>query len=311
MRKENPIEGRRCVIYGAGGGGRAFLALNRQNIRAVAFADRSEGLQRSRIDGLEVVAPNDIGALEYDYVVIASMWVGEIRSTLHELGIGDERIVVPPKNQLKNGLPFQDASTKNLAEDSVVAITDFLYHAGVTAFVDFGTLLGLAREGGILQWDDDVDMSVNASEFEAARACWEEVRSHLPDARGARWTSTWIHDCGGRSLGISLDLTDIDESPFNAFGIYVRCRHIEGPWSIPTGAIGNVEIPSKHFSSAEVLPVFGRRVFAPFEYEGYLSLVYGDWNSPRPALSFDDYPRFDQRSYAGVDANSISRSPIF
>ena len=64
------------------------------DIEIVAFADNNSLLWDKKIDGITVISPNKIQILEYDKVIIMSIYVCAIYEQLLSMGIVDERIII-------------------------------------------------------------------------------------------------------------------------------------------------------------------------------------------------------------------------
>ncbi len=64
------------------------------DIEIVAFADNNSLLWDKKIDGITVISPNKIQILEYDKVIIMSIYVCVIYEQLLSMGIVDERIII-------------------------------------------------------------------------------------------------------------------------------------------------------------------------------------------------------------------------
>lgn len=59
----------------------------------VAFIDNSTAMQGQVLDGVRIYAPNEIEALEYDVIVLASASTGEMKKQLLEMGVPRNKIM--------------------------------------------------------------------------------------------------------------------------------------------------------------------------------------------------------------------------
>lgn len=77
-------------------------------------------------------------------------------------------------------------------------LLDALHSAGVTAWVQDGTLLGLVRDGTVIPWDHDTDTGMFASDW--SDACHDALAAAgftLKKALGKRsngWQHRWVRD---------------------------------------------------------------------------------------------------------------------
>lgn len=85
------------MIFGTGSSGdRAWhAAASHPHVRVVGFAD-NDPTRRGRVfHGREVVSPDQLPAMRWDFVVVASMYADDIRRQLEGLGVPPGKIVVP------------------------------------------------------------------------------------------------------------------------------------------------------------------------------------------------------------------------
>ena len=68
--------------------------------------------------------------------------------------------------------------TQNILKDILVAFDKTCRENKIEYFLAGGTLLGAVRHGGFLPWDDDVDLYMRASEWEAKK---DVLRDALPE----------------------------------------------------------------------------------------------------------------------------------
>lgn len=80
---------RKIIIYGSGGNGIKYFEENKNIYDIIAFAD---SYKSGELFNLPIISPNQIAEMEYDRVVIASVYTEAIKRTLLELGINEQKI---------------------------------------------------------------------------------------------------------------------------------------------------------------------------------------------------------------------------
>ena len=89
---------RRIIIFGAGGFGMRYAndVLSRGEEEIVCFLDNSKAKQGTKINGIDVFAPEKIGELEYTVVAVVTLgFEDDIVGQLKELGVDETKIIVP------------------------------------------------------------------------------------------------------------------------------------------------------------------------------------------------------------------------
>jgi len=301
----------RAIVFGAGGGGKKFIQNCKDKYDFIAFSDNDRAKFGTFIDNLPVIKPEEIIDKRFDIVIIASMWVKEISDQLIELGVDKEKINVPPKNQLKSGTPFVDPSTKDFGRDLIFWITELLGEHEIDGYVDFGTLLGFVRDGDILDWDDDIDMSVNDFDYERMAEIIQNNSSDIPGTKNVKWKGSIVFDNDGNKYGLLLDCIPNHGSQINPFDLYIRSRRRKDGFSIPMGAVGNLFIPEMHFNGHDILNVKELRLKAPKDYQDYLTLVYGDWRTPKKGVDFTFYKPIDMKPFGKTDESPLQYKILF
>src|SRR5690606_4666113 len=95
------------LLFGASKAGECFLNQHPE-LEVVGFVDNDPTRQGSTYLGKTVFSPQAISTLTFDRVIITSQWADAIRTQLvEEIGIADNLIEVPAKQQVKAALPFQ------------------------------------------------------------------------------------------------------------------------------------------------------------------------------------------------------------
>lgn len=147
------------TIFGAGGQGIGLI--RKQGIAPddVLLTDNNENLWGANVEGFSVVPPHQLRFSATDRVVITSSFAAEIHSQLIAAGVEKHNIFIPVKSMV---------TTKEVLSDGVRALAlrvlDNAFKQwiveGIPAFIDYGTLLGVWRDGKIPASDGDVDVTI-------------------------------------------------------------------------------------------------------------------------------------------------------
>ena len=163
--------------------------------------------------------------------------------------------------------------------DHITEISRELQKAGAEFFLDFGTLLGITREGKIISWDDDIDMGIYITD----KFSWDDLEKAM-NSLGYKKNHQFILE--GRvtehnySKGdIYVDLFLHEEKDGHSFSyVYDRRDGKEYPspkyWSV---------MVHKTPSITGTVPVEkdGAYYNIPVNAEEYLAAVYGEnWKTP-------------------------------
>jgi hypothetical protein len=165
---------------------------------------------------------------------------------------------------------------------------DILNAAGLPYTVDAGTLLGIARQGDLIPWDNDIDMLLPVEQAANLQKLawrfrlrgWGVSRLYRMAFRGQAWN---IGD--PRVLKIRrrhLMLFGGGNTLLDITFIYRHGDHYYWPMAKKV-----CRAPCEFFAECDLLEYAGRRVRAPHDHERYLELSYGDWRTPRQDFSHD------------------------
>lgn len=84
------------LIFGAGNKAREITrCIDRTNNKILYYIDNDPDKQGNELFGKKIISPNDISDLEYDYILVASIYWREIREQLLSLGINSKKIRCP------------------------------------------------------------------------------------------------------------------------------------------------------------------------------------------------------------------------
>lgn len=280
---------KKAILFGAGGAGENFLTHNKQ-YQIIAVSDNNEKIWGSTLGDLPIIKPTEIAQLNPDYVIITSTWADSIQEQLlHKLYIPADKIIVPAKSQIKQAIfPFEHEPTLQLARKAMVAVSKYLIDHGVNLYVDFGTLLGLMRDGDIIPWDDDIDFALNEDEFEQAIELMRHFSQYGEKIEGVVWKVSLVTHAD-IEVSIQIEPEYTEKNIYLPFSMGIAKRIIVGDNSEVIGLSGMLYSPAKHFSGHDSLEAFGHKFYTPKNPESYLTFVYGDWKKPKKGMTFQDY----------------------
>lgn len=166
-------------------------------------------------------------------------------------------------------------------------IVSYLRAQGIDYHLEGGTLLGLARDGELIEWDFDLDLSVGEGSAEKFLK-----RRHLLWLKGYRVTSRRSKiSYGPISRGDIriLKVKNIFSSMAAIFSrsvrqnllvadIFVKFKNGEDAYWIAKKRV--MRASAIHYSGHDTLKYRGVDYRVPVDYPGYLTSKYGNWSVP-------------------------------
>jgi len=160
---------------------------------------------------------------------------------------------------------------------------DILNQADIDYHLDYGTLLGVVRGGDLISWDGDLDIGVLATDWPALEATYDAFRERgwrVPHTKYQMGTDGLAWRAGDpKQITIATPVllpTTLGRVRMDVVAKYADDDHLW--WYCghqPCRA------PAAYFAGRREIAFAGRATRIPTDAEAYLSLIYGDWRTPR------------------------------
>lgn len=268
----------KILIFGASAGGQHYYQNNKNIHQVLAFIDNDENKHGTLIDGISVISPQSIANYDYEKIVVASMYVHSITEQLVQLGIKQDAIEYASKNSMKvDEFPFENPVILKKANQLINLISNLLHD--VRHHFIFGTLLGIVRDGRLIPWDDDIDMSLFDADYDQVLQILLDNTDKLEDIFDISIVERFT-DEGQR---VSIVINCFHEGKVKFF-VNFDVIHI-----VEDMAIQEInKNPLHYYEGFEMIPFENAMIRVPLHYEGYLQYHYGDWRVVRKNTSFFD-----------------------
>ncbi len=158
------------------------------------------------------------------------------------------------------------------AERNLKEVKQVLDEAGITFFLREGTLLGAVRDGGLMPWDDDVDLCSIFGRHVFSEDAVESIARTVRD-RGFLVRIGRNHYC--TAVSIVRDSAPVTWS----------CNHVidDALFMFP-----GVRLPLHLFADLRPTDFLGEQFLVPHPPEEYLAAKYGeDWRVPKRAGEYE------------------------
>jgi lipopolysaccharide cholinephosphotransferase len=178
-----------------------------------------------------------------------------------------------------NTTPLQGAVLEQ-ARELLLVVARALDRAGLHWHLEGGTLLGIVRDGDLLAWDTDMDVSVQADD---APHLLEALREALPWSRWRLAPRRFTADGPAWKRG-QLRLLKVASRRFGLFDgalrldVFVKYRADGHAWWQAEEKV--MRVPEAHYAAHDAIAWRGATLRAPRDHARYLALKYGDWRTP-------------------------------
>ena len=284
----------KIIMFGASSAGVTFIKKYQNEYEILAIADNDRKKHNTTLYNYLIIDPLQIKDYKYDYIVITSSFLLQIKDQLlKELKIDPLKIKALPKGGLyssKSYRPFEHEKTMILAREILLFIIEILASEGIRYFVDHGTLLGLVRDGDIISWDDDIDFSIHSDDLEKVVMCMSRNIKKFPLSNELEWGAHLKYNQENKPCSITLSFDNNSKSDIKQFPISITANYFVDGLAIQTVTYA----PEDHFKQCEYIMYKGRKISVPYKYELYLEYHYGEWKQPKKDISFLDICNYQE-----------------
>jgi len=281
----------KVLVFGTGAAAESLVKKSQDVYEIIGFIDNSSHKQGNLFYERMVYSPEQLPSLHYDAIIIASQWHREIRAQLmNQCHIAGEKIRLSPKafaSEGKRYRPFSDPDTLEYARKILIQMTRLLEDNHIPCFIDHGTLLGLVRDGDILPWDDDIDLSVDfSSRYRVFDLLIDNKEQFLDNGR-MEGILEILYNSIDEEVAIWLTIQDAkgQRNTFNvgiSFFQFVNGLALEAiNWS-----------PEHFYLESSFLETGLGRFRIPADVKEYLRLHYGNWQTPVKDIAFGEIDNF-------------------
>jgi len=276
----------KTVLFGTGKAANNFLINDIKKREYIVAVDNNTKQHGKEFHSMKIIGVDRLSSYEYDEIVVASFAGLEIKHQLLSLGVDESKIYLPQKYLLKSGIqyPFEDENTIAQARTITKIIASRAYNLNIPLHIDWGTLIGILRDGDIIRWDDDIDFSSLLSHKKEVKEMIDSLKEQIE-----------------KELSCELDILttpkklkitcNANKQQFHPFEVDIEFKVIEDGEAIQSG--NRVwYTPSKHIEQLESFIWQDTKLFVPSDADAYLSFVYGDWKTPKKDYSLDDFNNY-------------------
>lgn len=175
----------------------------------------------------------------------------------------------------------QNVLTKTLNFDRMrsmfIEIIETLERLDTPYHLEGGTLLGIVRDGDLLPWDKDTDISIN---LENADKYYEAISA----LRGAGWRITekfFLEDNPFARQGQPRVAKVSDYWLWSMKGPHrmdIFLKYPKDEWMCWTAANRHMRVKRDYYEGYDVIDWNGHKLRAPKNHRDYLTEKYGDWS---------------------------------
>lgn len=163
--------------------------------------------------------------------------------------------------------------------DQLFQVLQVFDRFGVVYHLEGGTLLGIARDGDLIPWDKDLDVSIMSDQVPQLL----KALSSLHDSGWRISKKLFLMDCEFAQAGEARIYKVKNRFLYffagkHVLDIFVKYKHEDDVYWVAADHIMRVSF--RYYDGYETLSWRGLNVKCPLYYEEYLTAKYGDWKTP-------------------------------
>lgn len=186
-----------------------------------------------------------------------------------------------------NHQPKLDKSNYKRAINLLFYVVDFMDKHKITYHLEGGTLLGLVRDGDLLPWDHDVDISINSDQLEKFQKYCHELKSlnYKLSKKDFSGTHKALLNGSPRIYKVKPRLASLlKEFSFffhnQCINIDIFIKYSDHKYTYWQAADNALKASKHHYEGFGEIEFMGQKLKIPLDHEGYLESKYGDWHIP-------------------------------
>lgn len=174
--------------------------------------------------------------------------------------------------------------TREKARELLLDVVDVFEAAGIDYMLDSGTLLGIMREGDLIQWDNDIDITIPVRELPKLLGVLKVFRSHRRWISMRRFTHAYHHwtERDVRAIKIRSRRMLFFKGRI-ACDLYIKYPAADAYYWSSMRMVCQAD--RRFFDRHETVEYRGRRVKIPADAAEYLEKIYGNWRKPDPSYN--------------------------
>ena len=219
-----------------------------------------------------------------DYLnYIYGNWQTISKNWMHQIDDGTltsddiiQSVPIQSKEKITNeNIKLQDSNNHSRMKKMLLFTIDQLQKRNIPFWLDAGTLLGIYRDGDLISWDYDADISIPAEYSDKVAALrYKFFPSYIIRKRPI--CSRWIPG-DTRVVKVKATWEKLQQVNFHIDLFCVYKVNNKYHW-VDSGVLKQVD--AKFFETQDYIKWEGRKIPVPAHTEEYLSLRYGNWRIP-------------------------------
>ena len=175
---------------------------------------------------------------------------------------------------------FKLSSNAAVQRRQLLDTIDVLDKHTITYHLEGGSLLGIVRDGDLLPWDKDTDLSIMSDDVPRLQPALADLKTcgwRLSE-RSFKMNEAFARQSDMRLVKVKDRFMKVLAGP-NTLDLFVKYIH-EG-YAYWIAASNVMRVSAHHYEGFETVAWEGRQVKVPADYEGYLEAKFGNWKVPQ------------------------------